>query len=55
MIEHKVYKVTTNNSESYALDIAGAQFGIHTAVVPWQRYIDLYVRELQSSEDIIFA
>ena len=53
--EHKVIKATTSNGESYALDVAGAQFGLYTAVVPWKRYVDLYVCGIQSSEDIIIA
>ena len=53
--QHKVFKITTGNSESYALDIAGAQFGLHTAVVSWQRYVDRYLRDIQSSEDISIA
>ena len=55
MDEHKVLKATTSNGESYALDIAGAQFGLYTAIVPWKRYVDLHVCEIQSSEDIILA
>ena len=55
MDEHKVLTATTNNGESYALDLAGAQFGLYTAVVPWKQYIDLHVRRVQSSEDITIA
>ena len=55
MDKHKVIKATTSNGESYALDVAGAQFGLHTVVVPWKRYVDLHVCEIQSSEDIIIA
>ena len=52
MDEHRVLKATTSNGESYALDVAGAQFGLYTAVVPWRKYVDLHVWEVQSSEDI---
>lgn len=50
--QHKVFKIITSNRESYALDIAGAQFGLHAVIIPWNRYLDLHVREVQSSEDI---
>ena len=53
MDKHKVLKATSNNDESYALDVAGAQFGLHTAVVPWARYLDVNVCEVQSSEALI--
>ena len=55
MDEHKVIKATTENGESYALDIAAAQFGIYTVAVPWKRYVDLHVCKIQSSEDIVLA
>ena len=55
MDEHKVLKATTTNGESYALDIAGVQFGQHTAVVPWQHYVDQHVREIHGSEDVVFS
>ena len=55
MEEHKVFKAKTSNGERYALDIAGARFGLYTVMVPWKRYVHLHVREILSSEDIILA
>ena len=55
MDEHKVLRVTTGNCESYALDIAGAQFGLDTAAVPWDQYVDLHVCEIRGSEDVVLA
>ena len=34
----EVLRATTSNGESYALDIARAQFGLYTAAVPWDQY-----------------
>ena len=55
MDEHKVLKATISNGESYALDIAGAQFGLHTAVVPRDQYVDLHVCQIHGSEDIVLT
>ena len=53
--EHKVLKAPTRNNEGYALSIADEQFCLFTAIVPWQRYVDLHVREIQGSGDIVLA
>ena len=53
--EHKVIKAKTSNGKSYALDIAGAKFGLYKARLSWRRYVDLHIRETLSSEDIILA
>ena len=55
MEEHKVFKVKTSNGERYALDIAGARFGLYTVMVPWKRYVHVHVRGVLSSEAIILA
>ena len=55
MEEHKVFKAKTSNRERYALDIAGARFGLYTVMVPWKRYVHRHVRYILSSEEIILA
>ena len=52
---HKVIKVEISNGESYALDIAGAKFGLFKAMVPWSEYVRDHVRGTLSSENIILA
>ena len=36
---HEVIRVTVRNGEVFALDFAGAQFGYHEPVLPWQMYL----------------
>ena len=33
MDQHKIVKLTTSNGESYALDVAGGQFGQYAPIV----------------------
>ncbi len=44
---HNIIRVTLKNGESYALDIAGAQYGWHEPVTPWQLYNTSRVREIK--------
>ena len=53
--QHKVFKVITSYGESYALDIAGAQFGLDTTPILWNRYFILHVYAVLSSEEIAIA
>ena len=53
--QHKVFKVVTSYGESYALDIAGAQFGLDTTPILWNRYFILHVYEVLSSEEVAIA
>ena len=55
MEEHKVFKAKTSNGERYALDVAGARFGLYTVMMPWKRYVHRQVRYILSSEEIILA
>ena len=53
--EHKVLKAPTRNSEIYTSDVAESQFSLFTAIVLWERYVDLYVGGIQDSVDIVFV
>ena len=44
---HKVIRVTTRSGESYALDMAGAQYGCDEPILPWKLYTVLRVREIR--------
>ena len=44
---HTIIRVTLKNGESYAVDIAGAQYGWHEPVTPWQLYNASRVREIK--------
>lgn len=40
-------RVTTRGGESYALDMAGAQYGWDEQIMPWKLYTALRVREIR--------
>lgn len=44
---HTIIRVTTMNGETYALDMAGAQYGWYEPVTPWQSYNTSRVREIK--------
>lgn len=44
---HTIIRVTMMNGETYALDMAGAQYGWHESVTPWQLYNAARVREIK--------
>ena len=48
---HEVLRITLNNSEKYALDIAGAQYGQLTPIMPWDIYAQSHVEDLVRSLD----
>ena len=43
---HTLVRVTLKNGESYAVDMAGAQYGWHEPVTPWQLYENSRVRKM---------
>ena len=43
---HTLVRVKLKNGESYAVDMAGAQYGWHEPVTPWQLYENSRVREI---------
>lgn len=44
---HTIIRVTLKHGESYSVDIAGAQYGWHEPVTPWQLYNTSRVREIK--------
>ena len=44
---HTVIRITMKNGERYALDTAGAQYGWHESVTPWQLYETSRVRAIR--------
>lgn len=53
--QHKVVQITAFSGERYVLDVAGAQFGLFAALVPWNEYIRDNVLEIQGYEGIVLA
>ena len=45
---HTVIRVTVKNGDVYVLDMAGAQYGWHEPVIPWQLYSASRVRGIKS-------
>lgn len=45
---HTIIRVTMKNGEMYALDMAGAQYGWHEPVTPWQLYNTTRVRDIRN-------
>lgn len=48
---HEVIQVTLKNGEKYALDIAGAQYGQFSTVIPWDLYVRSYVKKVLRRHD----
>ena len=48
---HEVFQITLKNSEKYVLDIAGAQYGQFTPVMPWDVYAQSHVKDVVRSLD----
>lgn len=44
---HNVIRVTTENGETFAFDMTGAQYGWHEPVTPWQLYNTSRVRAIK--------
>ena len=44
---HTIIRVVMKNGESYALDMAGAQYGWHEPTTPWQLYNASRVRRIK--------
>lgn len=44
---HTVIRITTKNDETYALDMAGAQYGWDGVIIPWKLYVNMRVREIR--------
>lgn len=44
---HLTVKVVLENGETYALDIAGAQFGYFDPVLPWSQYLESQVKTVK--------
>ena len=43
---HEVIQVTLKNGEKYVLDLAGAQYGQFTTVIPWETYLQSHVKDV---------
>lgn len=43
---HELFRVTTENKETYALDLTSAQYGYYEPIVPWNSYEKLRVRKI---------
>ncbi|KPI45722.1 uncharacterized protein AB675_461 [Cyphellophora attinorum] len=48
---HVVLKVTVRGGPVYAVDIAGAQFGVHDPVLGWDTYADCYIQSVAFQEN----
>lgn len=48
--KHQVLHIVMKNGEEYALDVSGVQFGLKDPVVPWTRYVQEYVHQIESSK-----
>ncbi|CAG8977209.1 hypothetical protein HYALB_00006746 [Hymenoscyphus albidus] len=46
---HVVLKVTLNSEEEFAIDLAGAQYGHHQPVIPWDEFQRTRVLEITST------
>ena len=44
---HTVIRITTGSGGTYALDMAGAQYGWHEAIIPWELYSASRIREIK--------
>ena len=44
---HSIIRITMKNGHIYALDMAGAQYGWHESIIPWQTYHASRVREIR--------
>lgn len=53
--QHKVLGITMQNGEKYAIDMAGAQFGLTVAILPWDVYVALHVRGIPKIEDFVYT
>ena len=50
--EHVVFKITINETEDYALDVTGAQFGFYDPLTPWASYQQKCIRRLGKSRPL---
>jgi hypothetical protein len=49
ILYHSVLKVTLNSGKEYVVDVAGAQFGWHSPVLPWQKVLKERVEKVRST------
>ena len=52
---HRLLIITLTNGEEYAIDVAGAQFGLYTTIMPWTEYEQKYVDWVVARKDFVFA
>lgn len=49
---HCIIKADLNNGESYAIDVAGAQYGWYDAIMPWDLYMNSRIDRIESVHDL---
>ena len=45
---HTIIRITTKSGETYALDMAGAQYGWDEVIIPWELYVNTRVRAIRN-------
>jgi hypothetical protein len=48
---HEILKVTIKGGRAYAVDIAGAQFGVYEPVWPWDKYAGCHIQSVEYQEE----
>ncbi|KAK3174430.1 hypothetical protein OEA41_001676 [Lepraria neglecta] len=49
---HAIIHITLKNSETYAVDITGAQYGHYDSVIPWDLYAESQVDSIQEVQPL---
>lgn len=44
---HTIIRITTKHDETFALDMAGAQYDWDGVIIPWKLYVNMRVREIR--------